>query len=170
MDNRSKRVVFLSHCILNTNTMAQNLGIFKKYPSSVVPVINLLLKNNVGIVQMPCPEKVVLGLVRNQKTKNEMPEEELRKECRLVVKNVCNEIEDYLNNNFEVLCIIGKRGSPVCAVKECWVSKGNLVQTMGFLMDEINRELKVRNLDIPLIDYDKDFEHECLEEIESHLQ
>lgn len=168
MDTRSKRIVYVSHCLLNSNTAAQGLGFVKEYPSLVPSLIKTLCDLNVGIVQLPCPEKVVLGLVREPRDKDKFPQVEIKKEVKKVAVAVCEEIENYIKNGFEVLAIIGKRGSAVCAVKECWV-RGALVKEHGFLIQALQDELKRRKVSIPFVDFERDEEAQCVDEIKQLL-
>ena len=52
-DERSKQVVFVSHCVLNENVRYLG-GAFQR--SGVDEIIDDLQQRGVGIVQMPCPE------------------------------------------------------------------------------------------------------------------
>ena len=60
-DKRSKRVIFVAHCILNQNAISDGTA---DYPGSHVDIIRTLLDAQVGIIQMPCPELCCLGLDR----------------------------------------------------------------------------------------------------------
>lgn len=60
-DSRSRRVIFLSHCLLNQNSISDGTADF---PSQFDEVIELLMKNRIGIIQLPCPELLCLGLDR----------------------------------------------------------------------------------------------------------
>ena len=55
-DERSGRVVFLSHCLLNGNV--RYLGGATR-PGGVDEVVAPLQRGGVGIVQLPCPEQRV---------------------------------------------------------------------------------------------------------------
>ena len=138
--------------------MAQGLGTVRRFPSTMTPVIKLLLESNVGIVQMPCPEKEILGLIRAPRNKDEMPKEIMNYHAAQLAKSICTEIEDYIKNQFKIVAIIGKRGSPVCGVRECWTSKDTLSQEPGFLMKALMNRLEERDIVIPFIDFEKDDE------------
>ena len=60
-DGRSKKVVFLAHCLLNQNAISDGTAV---YPSAFQGLIRFFLDNDVGIVQLPCPELCCLGLDR----------------------------------------------------------------------------------------------------------
>jgi predicted secreted protein len=49
-DARSKRIVFVAHCILNQNSISDGTA---EYPGSIKEAVEFLCASNVGIVQMP---------------------------------------------------------------------------------------------------------------------
>ena len=57
-DERSGRVVFVSHCLLNQNTRYLG-GAFR--PGAVHEVVDPYLQDGTGICQMPCPEQLAWG-------------------------------------------------------------------------------------------------------------
>jgi len=59
-DGRSKKVVFIAHCILNQNSISDGTAVF---PAAFKEVIKKFLDADIGIVQMPCPELCCLGLI-----------------------------------------------------------------------------------------------------------
>ena len=60
-DGRSKKVIFLAHCLLNQNAISDGTAVC---PAAFGELIQLLLDHEVGVVQMPCPELCCLGLDR----------------------------------------------------------------------------------------------------------
>ena len=59
--NRSKKLAILSHCILNQNAVVK--GEYKDM-NIFFPFIKNLFENNIGILQLPCPETECYGLKR----------------------------------------------------------------------------------------------------------
>ncbi|KZS69571.1 hypothetical protein A4G29_16925 [Mycobacterium kansasii] len=59
-DERSRRVVLVSHCLLNENTRYAG-GATR--PGAVAEVVNELLTARAGIHQLPCPEQLAWGSV-----------------------------------------------------------------------------------------------------------
>lgn len=57
-DNRSKKVIFVAHCILNQNTRYLG-GAFSR--GTVGTIIDELKSKGLGIVQMECPEQKAWG-------------------------------------------------------------------------------------------------------------
>lgn len=60
-DGRSKRVLFVAHCLLNQNAISDGTA---DYPACHADIVRMLLDAQVGIVQMNCPELCCLGLDR----------------------------------------------------------------------------------------------------------
>jgi predicted secreted protein len=130
-DERSGRVVFVSHCLLN-----QNVRYFggATCPGAVNEVVAALQRDRVGIVQMPCPEQHAWGGVDKRYT---MPVygadrtylRRLRRPAtwvfllytrmayRRLAGRVGREIGDYLRSGHTVRAVIGVGGSPSCGVR-----------------------------------------------------
>jgi predicted secreted protein len=115
-DSRKRKVVFLTHCFLNINTRFPQGCAFA---GANVPVINTLLKHDLGIIQMPCPEFLCMGL--EKELYGEIPESELRDCFRNIAAGVVYQIQAYLKLGFEISGIIGMNPSPSCGIE---VSKG----------------------------------------------
>lgn len=129
-DKRGKKVIFLSHCLLNENTRYMG-GASRR--ACVDEIVDRLQKKGIGIVQMKCSEQKAWGGV----LKREM----LMGYCikgtwlkaflkpfmilflwktkiyfRIIAKEVVSEIRDYIDSGFEVSGIVGIKGSPSCGV------------------------------------------------------
>ena len=78
---RSKKVVFVSHCLLNQNARA--LG-SEKYPGAVKDLTDMLSEAGIGIVQIPCPQLDFdgTGINRKMKTKESYDSKPYRKHCQ----------------------------------------------------------------------------------------
>ncbi len=131
-DQRSRRVVFLSHCLLNENTRylggACRCGAIREY-------VDACLDRGLGIVQMPCPEEHAWGGVLKRRLLWFMGcEGRLRYRLRNVLlplllwytrrvyrrmsRQVANQIADYQSSGCTVVGIVGVDGSPSCGVRQ----------------------------------------------------
>jgi len=129
-DERGKKVIFLSHCLLNENTRYAG-GAFRK--AGVNEVIDALQKKDIGIVQMICPEQKTWGGV----LKREMlmgycikgtwlrPFLKIymvfflwktKRSFKKIARDVVADINDYMDSGFEVAGIVGIKGSPSCGI------------------------------------------------------
>ena len=116
-DVRSKRVIFLAHCLLNQNSISDGTAV---YPAAFEELIRMLLAQEVGIVQMPCPELCCLGLdrgdpagaqrdvgVENTRIRAEMQKADPDARLELLVDYVVLQIAEYRAHGFRVLGILG---------------------------------------------------------------
>jgi len=156
IDERSMKVVFISHCLLNQNSKVFGLST-KETIKAANEVIKFLLEENIGIVQMPCPEFTYLGLLRPPQTKDQYDSAGFRLHCRKLARNIAYQIENYRKAGVKVLAILGIEGSPSCGVN--WTTRTKEkkkihVKEMGIFMEEIEkflseREIKVKIVGIP---------------------
>jgi predicted secreted protein len=129
-DQRSKKVIFAAHCILNQNAKIDRCA---HYPGAMQEVTQCLLDSGVGIIQLPCPELLLLGLDRQVDTAAQttvesedtrvaqrMAEPPIRAACQKLADQVIYQISEYQKNGFEVLGILGINGSPTCGVEFNW--------------------------------------------------
>jgi predicted secreted protein len=129
-DERSRRVVFLSHCLLNQNTRYLG-GAFRA--GLVEEVVNRFRDEGVGIYQMRCPEQRAWGGVLKRYTlpvygagaglrarllRSLLPLLlwHTRRVYRRMARDVVRDIEDYRRSGFDVAGIVGIAGSPSCGV------------------------------------------------------
>jgi len=114
-DARSKKVIFVAHCVLNQNA---RLDQYACTPSAIGPVVQELLKRGIGIIQLPCPETQLLGLGRTSDDNiyQQLSEPAARKELKEYANQVLNLVAEYRKWDFKVLGILGNDGSPCCGV------------------------------------------------------
>jgi len=155
-DSRSCRMVVLIECILNQNARDAGAATF---PAVSWPILRLCNEHNVGILQMPCPEISCLGFERKRQPKlsirDVLDTSEGRDCCRKISIDVVDRIEDYINQGYQILSILGGNPkSPGCAIHS---EDGNLLSTSGIFMKELQAELHKRCIEIPfkgIRDYD----------------
>lgn len=127
-DRRSRKVVFLSHCLLNENT--RYLGGACR-AGAVQEVVQACLDGGLGIVQMPCPEQHAWGGVLKRRLlwffgsegklryrlRNVLLPLLLwytRRIYRRIAREVANQVADYQSSGLTVVGIVGVDGSPSC--------------------------------------------------------
>lgn len=127
-DERSGRVVFLSHCLLNQNTRYLG-GAFR--PGAVPAVVDCYLRDGIGFCQLACPEEVAWGGVLKRHLVLFYGRPRIRRLVRLLMpwlvvytrlrysllaRRVAAQIADYRRSGFDVLGVVGVDGSPTCGV------------------------------------------------------
>jgi predicted secreted protein len=126
-DNRSKKLIVVAHCLVNQNSISDGTADF---PSQFQEVIELLMENKLGIIQLPCPELSCLGLDRgdkagamrdllseNTRIRNLLEEPQNIARLRAKADDVIEQIEEYQRHGFEVLGLIGINRSPSCGIE-----------------------------------------------------
>jgi predicted secreted protein len=144
-DPRSRKVVFLSHCVLNQNARIVRAADF---PAMLEPLIDYLQKRQVGLIQMPCPEIYCLGLGRRDvRVGLESPAG--RQRLERLIDDVVFTIREYLFQGFEIVGILGKEGSPSCGVTRTWLDNREQ-DGHGVWIRELKKRLVAEKLDIPV--------------------
>lgn len=159
-DERSRRVVFVSHCILNSNTRADgHAGV----PGVNRRVMELLMRMGVGVVQMPCPEMMCLGLDRGDRKGGERPvlventriREGLKSNSATamldgMVDQVIAQVEQYLKHGFHILGIVGVNRSPSCGVETTTVDNEE-VKGEGVFIDRLRKALEGKGVHLGFV-------------------
>jgi len=135
-DVRSRKVIVLAHCVLNQNSRATGLAY---YPAVVEEIIDFLIKHDVGIVQMTCPEVVWEGLPRKTRTKEEYDTPRFRSLCHQITRSTARLIHEHVRSGVSVLAVLGVEGSPSCGVEE----------PAGIFIEELKTELRKRGIIVP---------------------
>jgi predicted secreted protein len=151
-DNRSKKVVFVSHCILNENTRYFG-GAFRR--ASMFEVIKKLYEQDIGIVQMKCPEQIAWGGVQKRFIWRVMGSRNkivykfralilpvfmfvTRLTYRRLARDIIRDILDYVDAGCEIVGVIGVDGSPSCGVLKRLNLKCSLEVLAALNMDTMN--------------------------------
>lgn len=154
-DCRSNKVVWIPHCELNQNARVAGAA---EMPAAVAGLMDGLIQRDIGIVQLPCPELIVLGLDREHfQIRSGLDSRPARRLLRRLARQVAYEIEQYQQCGVRVLGIFGKNGSPACGVEMTW--KDEYGPGTGAFIEELKAEFTERGTDIPvrgLVDRDPD--------------
>jgi len=126
-DGRSRKVVFVAHCVLNQNARHVDCADF---PALMKPLLAALEAQEIGIIQMPCPELMALGLGRDRdvppldtiREALELPEASSRLQPSL--DQIVYLVKEYRWQGFEVVGVLGKNGSPSCGVETTSLKTG----------------------------------------------
>lgn len=151
-DGRSKKVVFVAHCILNQNARHVDCADF---PAVMEPLLSALKEKELGIIQMPCPELMALGLGRDRdvppldtvRDALELPEAPGRLEP--LIDAIVYQIREYQFQELEIVGIIGKNGSPACGV-ETTSLRGDQVSGEGVFVRLLKQRIRAEGLNVDL--------------------
>lgn len=183
--NRGKRIIVLSHCILNANAKVYGLS---TYPAVMKKLVNYLIDNNIAIIQLPCPEMALYGSQRWGHVKEQFDTLHFRESCRQMLQLIVGQMKNYLDNHYEILGIIGIDGSPSCGViktcsskdwygdfldkEETWkkIDKLNVVEGMGVFIEEFTNLLQKHEIKIPMWAVDEGDIESSTNKIIDHLK
>lgn len=166
--NRSKKIAIISHCIINQNSVVK--GEYKDI-NIFFPFIKKLFEENIGILQLPCPETEYYGLRRWGHVKEQFDNCGYRKYLEKIVNSFVDIIKEYINNEYEIVGIYGIAGSPSCGVnltcsanwegeislykdKEDIVSRVKMINESGIFMEIFKSVLDKNKINIPFYDVD----------------
>lgn len=165
---RSKKMVLLCHCILNTNAKVEGLS---KYEGAEGKIVSLLVEKGIGIIQLPCPELMNYGIKRWGHVKSQFDTPYYRESCQKLFKPYLSQLEDYINNGYEFVALVGVNGSPTCGIdRTCnadwggewrttdgWKSKLDTIEVkyeQGVFIEEIQKILASKQINLPLYGLD----------------
>lgn len=158
--NREKKLIIISHCILNQNSVvhpcAREMKIFKNF-------INNALSKNIGIIQLPCPEFLLYGEKRNGHTMEQFDNIFFKTQSKLFLTPIIQQIIEYKENGYKILGCFGIKGSPSCGVNfTCSNSSNDFVKGKGIFMKLFISELLQNNINIDFFDIEDKFNEEFL--------
>lgn len=168
MPARTRRVAVLAHCHLNVNTKVHGLA---AYAAARGDLLRRLVDEEIGIVQLPCPEATYLGIHRWGMTREQYDVPAFRRHCRALLAPVVDTLVALADDGCEIVAVYGVDGSPSCAVlSTCEGYEGGEIDLMlrgdappaahpiagrGILMQELADMLESAGLAIPMIGIDE---------------
>ena len=177
-DNRSKKIVFCSSCLLNTNNKVLPLA---RYGGFSKEFIDILAKYDLGVQQMDCPETLYLGIQRWQHTKNLYDNVGFRRHCRQLAEKEVDYMYSYMQMDYDTVAVLCCDGSPTCGCgltswDENWggppeapLDYGNaVIEGVGVFVDEMQKAIRDRGLPMPpfyglgLDDASQPFDHDSI--------
>lgn len=138
---RKKELVLVSHCVLNQNAVIND---WERAQGGFNTVVRQLLDQNVGILQLPCPELAHLGCKRPPMSKEEYNTEDYRKLCTQLANSQLETLLEYLENDYKLLGLIGIENSPTCDTLH---EKGVFMEI--FLEKCEEHDIQIKSIDIP---------------------
>lgn len=161
-DGRSQKVAFLAHCLLNQNAISDGTAV---RPAGFPEMLSYLLEHGVGIVQMPCPELLCLGLdrgdpqgaerpvvVENTRIRRAMAQAEASRRLARLVADTMAQLLEYRRYGFQVVGILGANRSPCCGV-DTTSQDDQEVPGMGVFLEALSRRLEEVGWQIPMVGF-----------------
>jgi predicted secreted protein len=163
---RSKKIGVVAHCILNQNSVVLP---YAREMKNFLPFIKNTLENNIGLLQLPCPETYLYGLKRWGHVKDQFEHKGFIIPAREMLEKFTDTLTDYIKAGYEIVGVFGVKGSPSCGInltcRSNWCgevsnykdledisSRVKLVEESGIFMELFKEILKDRKIEIPFID------------------
>ncbi|WP_376716864.1 CD3072 family TudS-related putative desulfidase [Enterococcus hulanensis] len=103
----------VSHCVLNQNAVIHGW----ERARGAFPFAIELLSRGIALIQLPCPEFIVLGGDRPPMTYEEYRElPNYRQTCQELLEPMIRQIQAYQAEGYQYLGIIGINESPNCSI------------------------------------------------------
>lgn len=152
-DKRSKEFVFIPFCLTCQAFQAQGIVRYN-WKGMIKPVVDELIKHDVNMIQMPCPESKYggysEGLKRGPKGISQYDTPEFNKLCSKLASDTLDMIKAILDHNYRILAILGIEYSPSCSVKYQYTNKG-MIHRSGIFIEHLKKLLSQEGIDIPFI-------------------
>ncbi|MFW9999721.1 MAG: hypothetical protein ACFE9Q_10785 [Candidatus Hodarchaeota archaeon] len=132
MDKRGKRIIYLSHCLVNQNLRFPGIAVES---GAIQELIIPIIKNGIGIETLPCLERLGWGGIKRKAFFKYYPMisrnigllkfsiiklflrmwlRKFKNLCKKEAKKVVLQMQDYLNSGYSILGIITSNDSPTC--------------------------------------------------------
>jgi predicted secreted protein len=108
---RSKKILVVSHCVLNQNTVIPEEA---RSPGMMKSAVSWAEEQGYGLVQLPCPEFTYLGPDRPSMTRAQYDTPEYRAHCRKILLPVAEQLKVYQEHGFTLVGGMGIATSPSC--------------------------------------------------------
>ena len=154
-DQRSGKIVVVSHCLLNVHSLEDDLAI---YPGLEEEVVELMIKKGVGMVQIPCPEIELSGIFRKALPKEAYDHPKIRSVYHRLAEKITRTLHWYIKKGYEIVAVLGAEGSPTCGISFVgkWKDDVNgkkefprdieFVTGMGVFVEEFQSSLLKKNI------------------------
>lgn len=114
MTNRAKKIVVVAHCYLNQNARVKPYASMR---GSFRELIEPLLKNDFGIIQLPCPETTGCGLNRWEAVTEQYNTRPFRRHCRIILQPYVDQLYEHQKAGHKIYCVLGVPFSPCCGAQ-----------------------------------------------------
>lgn len=159
-DKRSKKIILVAHCLLNQNAISDGTADFA---ATIETLSKYILNQDVGIIQLPCPELNCLELdrgnadgsisnvvIENTRIRSNLLKNESQKKLQLLVEQIVFQIEEYIKYKFEIIGLIGINRSPSCGI-DSTSDKNKEINGKGVFMIFLENSLAKKDIKIEMI-------------------
>ncbi|WP_338114735.1 CD3072 family TudS-related putative desulfidase [Trichococcus flocculiformis] len=138
---RSKKIIVIAHCCLNQNAV---LPAWER-ARGAYPFMEVLVQKGYGILQLPCPETLALGICRPPMNYDDYNTTEHRKLCERLCDIPVQMIRRHHEAGDTLVGMIGIQDSPNCAIS------GRRGVFMEILLEQLEKvSLPLPRIEVPV--------------------
>jgi len=108
---RSRKILVVSHCVLNQNTVIPEEA---RSPGMMRSAVDWAESQGYGLVQLPCPEFTYLGPDRPSMTREQYDTPDYRAHSRAILQPIVEQLKTYQQYGYELIGGLGIATSPSC--------------------------------------------------------
>lgn len=166
---RKRKIVLLSHCILNCNSKVEGCSL---YSGAMPEITKAIIDSGIGILQLPCPELTMYGTRRWGHVKDQFDTPYFRRHCRNLLLPYTEQLLDYIKSGYEIIGLIGIDGSPSCGISKTCTGKWGgefsenpdigktldsveMIEGKGVFVEEAEALFRTNSIDMPFIGVDE---------------
>jgi len=112
--NRGKKIVVIAHCYLNQNARVKP---YANHKGSFRALIEPLINNDFGIIQLPCPETTGCGLNRWEAVTEQYDNPGFRRHCRNLLQPYVDQLLEHQKAGDKIYAVLGVPFSPCCGTQ-----------------------------------------------------
>jgi predicted secreted protein len=171
LEEEMNQILVVCHCILNiaSKVVSYNRDEMSEETANREKLIEYVRKNNIQLLQLPCPEFILYGARRWGHVKDQFNHSFFRKQCRVMLEPIIMQLREYAScpDRFQLLAVIAIDGSPSCGYnltcKGDWggelsscpdiqmkINDLYMADESGVFMEELRIMLDAEHLDIPI--------------------
>jgi predicted secreted protein len=143
-------------------------------------LMHYIIKNNIQILQLPCPEFIIYGPRRWGQVKDQFNHSFYRKQCREMLEPIIMQIKNYmaLPEQYQIMGVVAVDGSPSCGYRlTCrgdWggelsgmvelhkkIENLSMTSESGVFMEELIELFNMERIDIPIKDLSQIVQELC---------
>lgn len=141
------KCILVCHCILDPVTRAEGTNPILR------DIVTMLVKKDVGIIQLPCPELEYEGFLRPPCNKEDYNTKKYRTLCKKIAQTIVSTVKKYRNAGIQIVGLISIGGSPSCGCQRTHV-KGKHVAEPGVFIEELQQVLQKQGVTLTIVDHE----------------
>ena len=142
--NRNRKLILTAHCVLNQNAVIRD---WERAPGAFNSLVKVMLKENLGILQLPCPEMAFAGEDRQPRNKADYDTHAFRELSRHLAKTLVQQVSEYRRQGYQIVGLVGIGESPSCDTRG----------EKGVFMEELLELLKAAGVTLASFDVPEDY-------------